>query len=733
MNAELSLGGGYRSIFLDEDWAHQKYFGWRVVLDRPGLRLLRKQRAIFTRNLALVSSGGEQYLDALASLCGRGSCFSDLIVHDFDSVLRDQTAIGKCRLYAAGDDERLLNVATFVVDLRQEESAIMAAMSADYRRKIRKAERAGLRAEAYEVPSPRLLSEFVRAYTAFAKGRGIATPSASALARMYAHGNALLLAIRSGSTGAVTNFLHLYLAGRTAIFMYGVNLDKQNDGAGQFLHWAAIRELKARGYAWYDLGGASGADRGNGIFTFKERFGGAFVPLGGEWRTQGWGVRAATTIAGAFGGLKKALARNRDRTRALHHSEHSSSQSMASVSLNSEGVDVLVRQDQGNAASPRRIALVLPRLLPLAGAERVAVAQARDFRERGYEVDLVVLSEPLDPGDAVPAGVRYFELGASRIRDAILPLARYLRTERPDAVHAFMWPLTSVTVLARLLARSDALLVVSDHGMLSFQYARWGRLNWWWLRASTAMTYPFAHARVAVSSSVADDLALLSGIGRDCFTVIHNPVPVGTDENHDASKAEAAWAGWSGKRILTVGRLKAVKNHALLIQAFRKLLERTDARLMILGVGELADSTAETARAAGIGDKVLMPGYALKPLPYYRSADLFVLSSDYEGFGNVLVEALGCGLPVVSTDCPGGPAEILQNGKFGRLVPVRDETALADAMFEALNAVHDRDALKKRAADFSPQVATERYLNLMFPPASPGWLGRSTPGMTVND
>ena len=150
------------------------------------------------------------------------------------------------------------------------------------------------------------------------------------------------------------------------------------------------------------------------------------------------------------------------------------------------------------------------------------------------------------------------------------------------------------------------------------------------------------------------------------------------------------------------------------------MLAMQDARLLILGTGELAEATAAVARAEGIAEKVLMPGATFDPTPYYRSADLFVLSSDREGFGNVVIEALACGLPVVSTDCRSGPSEILENGRYGRLVPVGDEIALAEAILESLSARHDRAALKRRAADFAPELIAEQYLELLFPQQTVG-------------
>jgi glycosyltransferase involved in cell wall biosynthesis len=218
-----------------------------------------------------------------------------------------------------------------------------------------------------------------------------------------------------------------------------------------------------------------------------------------------------------------------------------------------------------------------------------------------------------------------------------------------------------------------------------------------------------------VSAGVADDLAGLSGIARDSISVIYNPVLTRPEAATDGAAAEAVWDGWRGPRVITVGRLKAQKNHALLIKAFKRMLSSHDARLLILGTGELAEATAAIARAEGIADKVLMPGAVSNPTAYYRSSNVFVLSSDYEGFGNVIVEALASGVPVVSTNCRSGPSEILENGRYGRLVPVRDVAALAGAMADALVMNHDREELKRRAADFAPGLIAEQYLNSFAP------------------
>ena len=362
-----------------------------------------------------------------------------------------------------------------------------------------------------------------------------------------------------------------------------------------------------------------------------------------------------------------------------------------------------------------RVAIILPSLLPLGGVERVVLTQTSEFLRRGIQVDLVLIDERRSLNGFVPEGARVFNLRVSKLRNSVGPLMRYLKAERPAGVHVLMWPLTSLAVIAQKLSGVSSRLIVSDHSLLSIQYASWGILHRLVMRASLATTYRASSARVGVSNAVAEDLAKLSGLERERFTVIYNSALISTDQGYTTGAAEVAWRGWRGKRILSVGRLKASKNFALLIGSFRRLLSRMDARLMILGTGELAEDLASHIAALGLTGKVILPGHVADPVPFYLSADLFVLSSNYEGFGNVIVEALACGLPVVSTDCPGGPREILDYGRYGHLVPVGDEVALEAAIAASLSSAKDSTKLKSRAAEFSPEISAQQYLDLLLP------------------
>ncbi len=371
-----------------------------------------------------------------------------------------------------------------------------------------------------------------------------------------------------------------------------------------------------------------------------------------------------------------------------------------------------------NSKSKPLIAFVLPDL-SFAGAEILGAALGGEFLKRGFRADFVVGWHKKEAFALLPPFAGYTCLEAKRARSMLFPLARYLRERRPSAVIASVWPLTVVSIVALKLAGSKARLAVCDHNPLSLQYGRLALPKRWVFKKSISLTYRLADARIAVSYGVADDLAALGGLLRDDISVVHNPILDRPASPDDFAAAEAIWRGWCGPRILTVGNLKPQKNHPLLIRAFKKVATRRDARLLILGDDLGNDAGIETmksyAQSLGVADKVIIPGAVPNPTAYYLSANLFVLSSDFEGFGNVIVEALACGLPVLSTDCPYGPAEILAGGRYGRLTPVGDADALASAILEALDSPHDPDALKRRAADFALEGVAENYLRLLFP------------------
>ena len=363
----------------------------------------------------------------------------------------------------------------------------------------------------------------------------------------------------------------------------------------------------------------------------------------------------------------------------------------------------------GGRAERPRLAFVLPDLRG-GGAERVALTLIKDFDARGYQIDLLLLDARGELLPLLPPAVRVIDLKSTRIRNAVAAIASYLREAKPDGIQVSMWSLTIAGIVAHRISRSSARLVVSDHTTLSKHYgdAGWFRrkVMGWTIR----LFYPLADARIVVAQAAAEDLADLSGLPRDLFEVVHNPVYPPQPEAEPVIDVDRLWGG-SGPRILNVGQLKPEKNQKLLLEAFAQM--SGDARLIILGEGELRDELEAYAATLGVADRVIMPGFVIDPTPFYRSANLFVLSSDYEGFGLVLVEAMRSGLPVVSTDCASGPAEILADGRFGRLTPCGDADRLVAAMLDELAAPTDAERLKARAEELSGEHIADRYLELM--------------------
>jgi glycosyltransferase involved in cell wall biosynthesis len=208
-------------------------------------------------------------------------------------------------------------------------------------------------------------------------------------------------------------------------------------------------------------------------------------------------------------------------------------------------------------------------------------------------------------------------------------------------------------------------------------------------------------------------MAKLSFLNSNNIETICNPVSSHSNPTDaEIDRVENLWSVPPGARVLSVGRLKPVKNLSLLIRAF-STVSGHNARLMIVGDGDEKETLISLSKSLGIADRVIFVGFQLNPAAFYQTADLFVLSSKYEGFGNVIVEAMASGTSVVSTNCLSGPSEILEDGKYGLLVAVDDVEALGAAMEFSLRNSFKPALLKRRSAEFSPKIAARKYLDLM--------------------
>lgn len=366
-----------------------------------------------------------------------------------------------------------------------------------------------------------------------------------------------------------------------------------------------------------------------------------------------------------------------------------------------------------------KIAILLPDLNG-GGAEKISVNLANEMYRRGYIVDMVLMRAEGDFLSLLDPGINVVDFKAKRLRSGFIPLISYLHKVKPSAMLACMWPLTIMALAAKLVLRSKTRMVVAEHNTWSREQSTFSAVKRKLIPLSMRSLFPYADAIVAVSEGAAEDFADYTELPRKSITTIYNPIVEVEDMAHSA-ESELPDMIWSGARyrVLTVGNIKEQKNHDLLIRAFSILRLSIDAQLLILGEGPLRKDMERLITELNLQDCVNMPGFISNTKPIYRHAGVFVLSSDWEGLPTVLVEAMAVGTPVVSTDCPSGPREILDEGAIGSLVPMRDANALALAMMNALVNGQDVRALKNRAQDFSVKVATDKYLLLLLSEVTP--------------
>jgi len=349
------------------------------------------------------------------------------------------------------------------------------------------------------------------------------------------------------------------------------------------------------------------------------------------------------------------------------------------------------------------------------GAERVMVMLANGFADRGLKVDLVLAQAEGPYLAEVSSAVRIVDLRANRVLASLPGLVRYLRQERPRAMLSALNHANVIAVVARILSGVSVRLVVSEHNNVSLSMNISRKLRSRVVLSMMRWAYRKADGVAAVSTGVADDLANAINLPRDRISVIFNPVVTPELIEKSRMSLEHPWLK-EGKSpvILGVGRLTLQKDFTTLIHAFAQVRTVYDCRLVILGEGELRAELEQLVASLGVQDSVQLPGFAENPFAWMSRVQLFVLSSRWEGLGNVLIEAMACGAAVVSTNCPSGPDEILEGGRWGRLVPVGDVQALAEAMVAVLETPGDQlFDVRRRADNFKRELAVSAYLKLL--------------------
>jgi len=347
------------------------------------------------------------------------------------------------------------------------------------------------------------------------------------------------------------------------------------------------------------------------------------------------------------------------------------------------------------------------------GAERSMVILANGLISRGISVDMV-LSKAEGPYliDLDPK-IQVIDLKSKRLTFSIIPLVKYIKKEKPQVMLSALNSANIIALIARMISRLSFRLVVSERAATSIALADNPLLRTNLIPFLMRSTYRKADEIIVVSSGVKRDLIENIGISGTKISVVYNPVVTDNLIELSNKTVKHEWLENSDiPVILSAGRLNSQKNYPLLMNAFSLLLEVRDARLIILGEGALREDLEGLARDLKISKKVDLPGFVNNPYAWFRKANLFVLSSDYEGLPGALIQAMACGTPVVSTDCPSGPSEILEAGKWGRLVPMNDKFALFMAMRDTLNEKINPEVLK-RAQFFNVDNGLDGYQKIL--------------------
>jgi len=344
---------------------------------------------------------------------------------------------------------------------------------------------------------------------------------------------------------------------------------------------------------------------------------------------------------------------------------------------------------------------------------------ANEFVNKGAHVELILAHKEGEYFQEVRKEVRIIDFAKSRVLWTLLPFARYLRKNRPDVLISTLDHANIIAVFANLLAAKPTKVIVRIANTLSVSL-QGTRLHKRLLRRyGAALFYRFADRIVTNSNGSADDLAHTLHLDRSQIRVIYNPT---VTPNIERKSEEPVVHPWLQDKtfpvVLAVGRLHVQKDYPTLLRAIALINEKQPVRLIVLGE-ELGggitekEKLAALARDLSIADMVDFHGFATNPYAYMAKADVYVLSSRWEGLPNTLIEAMAVGTPVVSTDCPSGPSEILEDGKYGTLVPVGDYEALAQAIQDTVQNPISSEELQRRAQLFSSEKATEHYLHLI--------------------
>ncbi len=368
----------------------------------------------------------------------------------------------------------------------------------------------------------------------------------------------------------------------------------------------------------------------------------------------------------------------------------------------------------------KRVLFVIP-TLGGGGAERVFLHILRHLDRKKFSPKVVLFEKKGELLSDLPSDIEVIALkdteGVYKTYGTVFlkltrRISKVFRTEKPDIVLSFMWYTNFVTLLGRMLSRVRCRVVISERYSLSPSFE--GKLVEFLRRMTIRLFYPRADNIIVNSKEMGRQIVKLSRVSVNKVTVIYNPVDTVRVLHLGKEKVDHPWFHDGLPIIIGIGRLSRQKGFDYLIHAIRLLaVQGKDCRLVLLGTGTEENNLKKLASDLGIAERVEILGFQQNPYLFLARSTVFVLSSLYEGFPNVLLEALALGTPSIATRCPTGPEELVTDGVNGILIPPADKHALASALEKLLsdNTLRAQlsDAGKKRSMDFSVEHIVKQY------------------------
>lgn len=348
------------------------------------------------------------------------------------------------------------------------------------------------------------------------------------------------------------------------------------------------------------------------------------------------------------------------------------------------------------------------------GVDRVMGNLIRELGRREFPFDLIkIRSHGPYISEDIPS-MRLIELPVSHVNGALIPLIRYLRKERPTVLLTDKDRVNRIALLASRLSGAGTRVGIRVGTTVSVNLAHRGWFHRKMQYLSIRHIYPWSECIIVPSQGAAQDIAQVGHLPHELIKVLPSPVAGDHVERLARQWIDHPWLeDLSTPIILGAGELCGRKDFETLIRAFSIVLKRKTCRLIIIGEGRKRNSLERLVKTLGLEQHISMPGFVYNPYAFMKRASVFVLSSKCEGAPVVLMEALALGIPVVSTDCPSGPREILMNGRVGPLVPVADPQSMAEAILSVLDNPPDQELLKSAARPYSIIEATNRYLQAL--------------------